>query len=137
VGAVLTYVALRILKNAQQERAKQVKGLMFFSLGWQLVAVFGGFIMLDLAGVSLEYQAMGNSSAISHFGLFASIQGGMFGSEAAGLISFIFAMPFLVHPVVFGMFGNAMSHGGNMNKKAVFTLALIGVIGVLFTLIVL
>jgi hypothetical protein len=137
VGAVLTYIALNILKNSNQERAKQVKGLMFFSLGWQLVAVFGGFIMLDLAGVSLEYQAMGNSSAISHFGLFASIQGGMFGSEAAGLISFIFAMPFLVHPVVFGMFGNAMSRGGNMNKKAVFTLALIGIVGVLFTLIIL
>lgn len=137
VGAVLTYIALNTLKKAGNTRSKQVKGLMFFSLGWQLVAVFGGFIMLHFAGVSLEYQAMGNSSAISHFGLFASIQGGMFGTEAAGLISFIFAMPFLVHPVVFGMFGNAMEHGGNMNKKGVFVLAVIGIIGVLFTLIVL
>ena len=135
VGAVLTYFALKALKEANNERSKQVKGLMLFSLGWQLVAVFGGFIMLDLAGASLSYQAMGNSSAISHFGLFASIQGGMFGDEAAGLISFIFAMPFLIHPVVFGIFGHAMEKNGVMPKKAIGVLAIIGFIGVLVTLI--
>ena len=135
VGAVLTYFALKALKEANNERSKQTKGLMLFSLGWQLVAVFGGFIMLDLAGASLSYQAMGNSSAISHFGLFASIQGGMFGEEAAGLISFIFAMPFLIHPVVFGIFGHAMEKNGEMPKKAVALLALIGVVGVLATLL--
>ena len=135
IGAVLTYFALKTLKKANNIRAKQVRGLMLFSLGWQLVAVFGGFIMLDLAGASLSYQAMGNSSAISHFGLFASIQGGMFGAEAAGLISFIFAMPFLIHPVVFGIFGNAMEKNGEMPKKAIGILAVIGIIGVLFTLI--
>ncbi len=135
VGAVLTYFALKALKEANNERAKQTRGLMLFSLGWQLVAVFGGFIMLDLAGASLAYQAMGNSSAISHFGLFASIQGGMFGEEAAGLISFIFAMPFLIHPVVFGIFGHAMEKKGEMPKKAIVVLALIGVIGVLATLL--
>lgn len=134
-GGVLTYFALKTLYQANQERSKQVRGLILFSLGWQLVAVFGGFIMLDLAGASLSYQAMGNSSAISHFGLFASIQGGMFGAEAAGLISFIFAMPFLIHPVVFGIFGHAMEHGGHMPKKAVFVSALLGVLGVIFTLI--
>ena len=137
VCAVLTYFALKALKEANNERAKQTKGLMLFSLGWQLVAVFGGFIMLDLAGASLAYQAMGNSSAISHFGLFASIQGGMFGEEAAGLISFIFAMPFLIHPVVFGIFGHAMEKNGEMPKKAIILLACIGVIGVLATLILL
>jgi hypothetical protein len=135
VGAVLTYFALKALKEANSERSKQTKGLMLFSLGWQLVAVFGGFIMLDLAGASLSYQAMGNSSAISHFGLFASIQGGMFGEEAAGLISFIFAMPFLIHPVVFGIFGHAMEKNGEMPKKAIIVLACIGVLGVLTTLI--
>jgi len=135
IGAVLTYFALKALKEANNERAKQTRGLMLFSLGWQLVAVFGGFIMLDLAGASLAFQAMGNSSAISHFGLFASIQGGMFGEEAAGLISFIFAMPFLIHPVVFGIFGHAMEKNGEMPKKAIIVLALIGVIGVLATLL--
>jgi hypothetical protein len=135
VGAVLTYFALKALKEANNERSKQTKGLMLFSLGWQLVAVFGGFIMLDLAGASLSYQAMGNSSAISHFGLFASIQGGMFGEEAAGLISFIFAMPFLIHPVVFGIFGHAMEKNGEMPKKAIGILAIIGITGVLLTLI--
>jgi len=85
--------------------------------------------------MSLEYAAMANSSAISHFGLFASIQGGMFGAESAGLISFIFAMPFLIHPVVFGMFGKAMSNNGKMPRKVVAVLAALGVLGVLFTLI--
>lgn len=91
--------------------------------------------MLHFAGLSIENAAMANASAISHFGLFASIQGGMFGEEARGLISFIFAMPFLIHPIVFGMFGRAMSNNGEMPKKIVATLAIIGTVGVLFSLI--
>ena len=137
VGVVLTYIALKTLKTANSEENKEIKGLILFSLGWQLVAVFGGFIMLHFAGMSLEYAAMANSSAISHFGLFASIQGGMFGAESQGLISFIFAMPFLIHPVVFGMFGKAMSSGGAMPKKVVALLAILGIIGVIFTFAVL
>jgi len=137
VGAVLTYIALRVLSKSNNVKAQETKGLIFFSLGWQLVAVFGGLIMLDLTGMSLSFAAMGNSSAISHFGLFASIQGGMFGAEAAGMISFIFAMPFLIHPVVFGIFGKAMENDGEMPRKAIFVLAVLGVLGVLFTLLVL
>jgi len=135
IGVVLTYFALKTLRNAKDIEGEEIKGLILFSLGWQLIAVFGGFIMLHFAGLSLEYAAMANSSAISHFGLFASIQGGMFGAESTALISFIFAMPFLIHPVVFGMFGKAMSNNGEMPKKAVATLAILGTIGVLFTLI--
>ena len=137
VGGVLTYLALSILSKANQVKSQETKGLIFFSLGWQLVAVFGGLIMLNFTGMSLSYAAMGNSSAISHFGLFASIQGGMFGEEAAGLISFIFAMPFLIHPVVFGIFGKAMENNGEMPRKAILTLAIIGVVGVLVSLILL
>jgi hypothetical protein len=135
IGAVLTYFALKTLRSAKNVESKEIKGLILFSLGWQLVAVFGGFIMLHFAGLSLENAAMANSSAISHFGLFASIQGGMFGEESQALISFIFAMPFLIHPVVFGMFGKAMSNNGEMPKKIVATLAILGTIGVIFTLI--
>ncbi|MDO9630039.1 MAG: hypothetical protein Q7I99_09085 [Acholeplasmataceae bacterium] len=135
IGAVLTYLSLRVLSKSQGKKSQQTKGLILFSLGWQLVAVFGGFIMLDLTGMSLSFAAMGNSSAISHFGLFASIQGGMFGTEAAGMISFIFAMPFLIHPVVFGVFGKAMENNGQMPRRTVLGLAIAGVIGVLFTLI--
>ena len=135
IGAVLTYFALKTLRSANNDDSKEIKGLIFFSLGWQLVAVFGGFVMLHYAGLSLENAAMANSSAISHFGLFASIQGGMFGEESAGLISFVFAMPFLIHPVVFGMFGRAMTNEGEMPKKMVATLAIMGILGVVFTLI--
>ncbi|MCK5388077.1 MAG: hypothetical protein KAJ22_02230 [Candidatus Izimaplasma sp.] len=135
IGIGLTYWSLKTLRTAYNDNNKEVKGLILFSLGWQLVAVFGGFIMLHYAGLSLEYAAMANSSAISHFGLFASIQGGMFGQEAAQDILFVFAMPFLIHPLVFGMFGKAMSKNGEMPRKTVAVLAILGTIGVLFTLI--
>ncbi len=51
------------------------------------------------------------------------------------LINFIFAMPFLIHPLVFGMFGEAMSNNGEMPKKVLAVLAILGVIGVAFSLI--
>lgn len=142
LGIVLTYIALKTLRNANGVEKKEIKGLVFFSIGWQLVAVFGGFLLLNFAGMDLESAAMANSSAISHFGLFAAVQGGMFESvngmfSSVALISFIFAMPFLIHPLVFGMFGKAMSNGGKMPKKAVAILAILGIIGVILSLVLL
>ncbi len=134
-GVILTYIALKTLRNANGREATEIRGLMIFSLGWQLVAVFGGLILLSVSGMSLDNAVMANSSAISHFGLFAAIQGGMFGSEAAGLIAFVFAMPFLVHPLVFGIFGKTAENNGVMPSKIVYVLALIGIIGVLYALI--
>lgn len=135
VGIALTYWALKTLRAADGQERNEIKGLILFSIGWQLVAVFGGFSMLHFSGMGLEYAAMANASAISHFGLFASIQGGMFGETSQELINFIFAMPFLIHPFVFGMFGRAMSNEGVMPRKAVGTLAAIGIIGVIFSLV--
>jgi hypothetical protein len=140
LGVVLTYFALKTLRFANGQAKAEIKGLILFSIGWQLVAVFGGFSMLHFSGMGLENAAMANSSAISHFGLFAAIQGGMFESvnpavSSSALINFIFAMPFLIHPVVFGMFGKAMSNNGEMPKKFVAVLAGLGVIGVIFSLI--
>ncbi len=142
LGIVLTYFALITLRKSQGQEKQEIKGLVLFSIGWQLVAVFGGFLLLNFAGMDLESAAMANSSAISHFGLFAAVQGGMFESvnasfSSVGLISFIFAMPFLIHPLVFGMFGKAMSNDGKMPKKAVAILAILGVVGVVLTLILL
>ncbi|MGM0601163.1 MAG: hypothetical protein ACQETH_15240 [Candidatus Rifleibacteriota bacterium] len=138
----LTCWSLKTLRNARQEEKLEVKGLILFSIGWQLVAVFGGFTMLHFAGMDLESAAMANSSGISHFGLFAAIQGGMFEAvntsySSVGLISFIFAMPFLIHPFVFGMFGKAMSDEGKMPTKALAVLAIVGIIGILYSLIAL
>jgi len=98
--------------------------------------------MLYFAGMDLESAAMANSSAISHFGLFAAIQGGMFEQvntsySSVGLISFIFAMPFLIHPLVFGMFGKAMTNDDKMPRKALAVLAFLGVIGVIYSLVAL
>ena len=140
IGCVLTYIALMTLSKANGEERQEIKGLIYFSIGWQLVAVFGGFTMLHFAGLDLENAAMANSSAISHFGLFASIQGGMFDPVNAEigsptLINFIFAMPFLIHPFVFGMFGKAMTNDGEMPKVPLLVLAGIGVVGVFFSLI--
>ncbi|MDA3932417.1 MAG: hypothetical protein PF513_06745 [Tenericutes bacterium] len=142
LGIVFTYFALTTLRNAFGDERKEIKGLILFSIGWQLIAVFGGFTLLHFAGMDLENAAMANSSAISHFGLFAAVQGGMFepvnaSISSPALINFIFAMPFLIHPLVFGMFGKAMTNDGKMPTKALAVLAIIGVIGVLFSLIIL
>ena len=76
-------------------------------------------------------------SPLPHFGLFAAVQGGMFGEEAAGLIAFIFAMPFLVHPLVFGLFGRAAEKDGIMSAPIVLALALVGFIGIAYALLAL
>jgi hypothetical protein len=134
IGIVLTIISLRTLKQGNGDDAIEVKGLMQFSMGWQLTAIFGGLTILSISDMSMGYAAMAQSSAISHFGLFAAIQGGMFGETASDLIPFIFAMPFLVHPLVFGLFGKAMENDGTMPAKPVYLLALIGLIGVLYAI---
>jgi len=135
VGVVLTGLSFRTLRAAKGEEHKEISGLMKFSLGWQLTAMFGGFIMLSLAGMDLDYAAAAVTSSLSHFGLFAATQDGMFGAEIASLLPFIFAMPFLVHPFVFFLFGRAMDKGGKMPKVPVFALAAIGIVGVIVALL--
>ncbi len=135
IGLALTYLALNILRKANGQESKEIRGLMIFSLGWQLVAVFGGLLILYMGGMSLNDSVMANASAISHFGLFAAIQEGMFGEQAAGLIAFVFAMPFLVHPLVFGIFGKTAENNGIMPTKIVYILATIGVLGVSYALL--
>jgi hypothetical protein len=131
VGVALTGWALRNLRRADGHDAREVSALMQFSFGWQLTAVFGGLVLLALAGMPIGNALMATSSALSHFGLFAAIQGGMAGGEAAGLIAFVFAMPFLVHPLVFFLFGRAMEAGGMMPRVPVYCLAIVGVVGVI------
>jgi len=137
IGLILNYVALKILKNSKNKEVEEIKGLMIFSFSWQITAIFGSFIILYFANVNLNNSAMASSAALSHFGLFAAIQGGLFGNEAANIIPFVFAMPFLVHPFVFGIFGKAMTNSGVMPKSPVFILTVIGFLGILFSLFVL
>ncbi len=134
-GVILTVISIKTLRNAQDDDAQEIKGLMQFSMGWQIIAVFASFTMLNLAGMPLSQVSIAVSSGLSHFGLFAAVQGGMFGETAAGLIAFIFAMPFLVHPLVFGMFGKAAENGGRMPVKLVSILAVIGFAGVSYSLL--
>ncbi len=137
IGVIITVVALKTLLHAKGDDRQEVKGLMQFSLGWQFTAIFAGLVLLHLSGMPLANAAMAKSSSISHFGLFAATHGGMFGSEAAGLITFIFAMPFLVHPLVFFMFGQGMGKKGEMPSTAVYILAGLGVLGVIYALAIL
>ncbi|TMW70383.1 hypothetical protein [Alteribacter natronophilus] len=134
VGVFLTVLSLKNLRKSGGEDRKEVTALMQFSFGWQLCAVFGGLAFLGMSTLAIDYAAMAQASAISHFGLFAAIQEGMFGSEAALLIPFIFSMPFLVHPLVFFMFGKAMENDGEMPVKPVYTMAIIGLAGIVFAL---
>ncbi|WP_295895654.1 hypothetical protein [uncultured Vibrio sp.] len=133
VGAAFVALSLKNLRNSNGCEGTEVKGLMQFSLGWQIMAVFGSFTILSLAGMSLEHASMAAASGLSHFGLFAAVQEGMFGATAASLITFTFAMTFLVHPMVFGMFGKAAENGGVMANKAVLALASLGFIGVAYS----
>ena len=135
IGIGVTVLALRTLRGANGQDAQEVKGLMQFSFGWQLCAVFGGFVLLSLSGMPLGFNAMAVSSSISHFGLFAATQGGMFGEDAAVLIPFIFSMPFLVHPLVFFMFGRAMENDGEMPRIPAYLIAALGLAGVLWAAI--
>jgi hypothetical protein len=133
IGLALALFSFRTLRRAGGREREEVTGLMLFSLGWQLFAIFMGLLLL--AGQPLAYAAQAKSAALSHFGLFAAIQGGMFGDEAAALIAFVFAMPFLVHPLVFFLFGNAMENNGEMRRLPVFILAVIGLAGVLYAVL--
>lgn len=133
IGLVLTLWSFVTMRRAAGERQREISGLLMWSMGWQLTAVFGGLLLLMT--LPLDYLAMAKSSALSHFGLFAAVQEGMFGAEAAAMISFVFAMPFLVHPAVFFMFGLAMERGGEMPRLPVYILALIGLSGVLYGLL--
>lgn len=137
IGIVLTFLSLKTLRNAKSVESKEVKGLILFSFGMQLVAVFGSFLILHYSGMSLNHASMATSSAISHFGLFAAVQEGMFGTEAAAMIPFIFAMPFLIHPLVFGMFGRAMKNDGVMPAKIAYLFAGLGLIGIILGLFIL
>ncbi len=134
-GAAFVFLSLKKLRRASGCEQTEVKGLMQFSLGWQIMAVFGSFTILSLAGMSLEHASMSASSGLSHFGLYAAVQEGMFGATAASLITFTFAMTFLVHPLVFGMFGKAAENGGVMAEKGVAVLASLGAIGVLYSML--
>jgi hypothetical protein len=129
VGVVITAISLLKLRKAEGSEVKEVNGLMLFCFGWQLTAVFGSFLLLHFSGLEIWNASMATSSAISHFGLFAAVQGGMFGHGTSELIPFIFAMPFLVHPVVFGMFGKAMKNNGKMPVKPVVVFVIIGIVG--------
>ena len=141
VGVILTTWALRTLrvvelaKNEEHKDSKEIKGLMKFSLGWQIVAMFGSFVLLSIFGMSLDLTAIATTSSLSHFGLFAATQSGMFGVEVAELLPFIFAMPFLVHPFVFFMFGKAMDRDGHMPNVPTFILAGVGILGILYAVI--
>jgi hypothetical protein len=134
-GLALTWYAMKMMRSAMERDNQEIRGLMVFSLGWQLVAVFGGLLLLDISGMALGDSVMANASAISHFGLFAAIQEGMFGPEAAGMIAFVFAMPFLVHPLVFGIFGKAAENEGVMPAKIVYGLTFIGMLGVIYAMV--
>jgi hypothetical protein len=136
IGIGLTIWSLKTLKKSNSDEAAEIKGLMQFSFGWQLVAVFGSFAILSLGGMPISESAMATSAAISHFGLFAAIQEGMFGAQAASMIAFIFAMPFLIHPLVFGMFGKAVENDGVMPAKVAYTLAVIGTVGVIYSIVI-
>lgn len=135
IGFGLLILGLKNIKKPDNDDKKEMAALLQFGFGWQLIAIFGGLIMLSFSSMNLDFAAMAKASAISHFGLFAAIQEGMFGAEAAGLITFTFSMTFLVHPFVFFMFGKAMENNEEMPKLPVYILSIVGFIGIVGSII--
>ncbi len=131
VGVGLTIWSLLRMRCAAGEDRAEVKALMQFCFGWQLCAVFGGLLLLAASGMAMDHALMSTTSSLSHFGLFAAIQEGMAGEAAASMIAFVFAMPFLVHPIVFFIFGQAMERGGQMQPRLIYGIAATGLIGVM------
>jgi len=121
--------------NEEHKDSKEIKSLMKFSIGWQLTAMFGSFVLLSVFGMDLDNTIVAATSSLSHFGLFSATQAGTYGTTVQNLMPIIFSMPFLVHPFVFFMFGKAMDRNGEMPKLPAFTLAAIGVIGVIYAII--
>jgi hypothetical protein len=134
IGIALTLWSLRNLRRAKGDDEREVSALMQYSFGWQLTAVFGGLLILAMSRMPVDHALMATSSSLSHFGLFAAIQGGMAGPESAAMIAFVFAMPFLVHPLVFFMFGRAMEQDGAMPRRGIFAIAIAGIIGLVVAL---
>lgn len=137
VGIVILIMGLRKIRTANKDDRAEMTALLLFGFGWQIIAIFGGLILLDFSSLSIEFSAMAKTSATSHFGLFAASQEGMFGSEVAGLITFTFSMTFLVHPFVFFMFGKAMENNEEMPKIPVLVLSIIGILGILASIFIL
>lgn len=131
IGFILLVIGLQNIRKPNKDDRMEMKSLLQFGFGWQIIAIFGGLILLSLSQMALDYSVMAKASAISHFGLFAGVQEGMFGAEVAGLITFTFSMTFLVHPFVFFMFGKAMENDEQMPKLPVLVLAIVGVVGML------
>lgn len=131
VGVILLIMGLRKIRVANQDDRGELSALLLFGFGWQIIAIFGGLILLDFSSLSIEFSAMAKTSATSHFGLYAASQEGLFGFEVAGLITFTFSMTFIVHPFVFYMFGKAMENNEEMPKIPVLILAIIGLLGIL------
>lgn len=129
ISAVVSLRTVELTANDEHKDSKEVKSLMRFALGWQITAVFGGFVLLSVLSMNFSYSVAAVTSSLSHFGLFAAAQAGLFGEEIALLLPFMFAMPFLVYPFVFYIFGIAMNNEGHMPKRPVFVLTIIGVIG--------
>ena len=134
VGIALVLYGTKKLKVADGDDAKEVASMTTFAQGWTFTAVFGSMTLLSAFGMPMEYMALAVTSSLSHFGLFAATQGGMFGQAAADLLPMIFAMPFLVHPFVFYFFGKAMENNNEMPKKPVYILGLIGLMGIVLSL---
>ena len=131
IGFALLVIGLQNIRKPNKDDRMEMKSLLQFGFGWQIIAIFGGLILLSISQMAFDYSVMAKASAISHFGLFAGVQEGMFGAEVAGLITFTFSMTFLVHPFVFFLFGKAMENDEKMPKLPVLILAVIGAVGIL------
>lgn len=133
LGALITIKSLQILKQSESLESDEVRAMMLFSFGWQVIALFSGILLLHAVVIQTDYGLLTYSANLSHIGLFALFQEHWLSGEIKKTVPFIYAMPLIAQPFLFWVFGYAINRGETLTIggcRAVLALALFGLIAI-------
>ena len=135
-GILITARSLWILKQSEDLETDEVRAIMLFSFGWQVIAIFSGILLLQIIEIKADFGTLAYSPSLSHIGLFAIFQEGMIHNMAGNITPFVYAMPFLAHPILFWVLGHAMNNRESLSTVAsriTLTLACLGLTGIIIS----
>lgn len=130
LGIVITAWSLQVLRRGKNLESEEIRALMLFSFGWQMIALFSGILIFQTFNIDVSYGDTAQSTNLSHIGLFAILQQGNRSGISSHLLSFIHAMPLLAHPILFWLFGNTKQHQGKISPSAVRSISLLSIAGI-------
>lgn len=130
LGLAITAWSLKLLRRAENLESEEIRALMLFSFGWQMLALFGGVLIFQTFNIDASYGDTVQSANLSHLGLFAILQEGTTNGISGRLMPFIHAMPLLAYPILFWLFGNTINNQGKISTAAVRVISLLSVAGI-------